>query len=37
MTDDLTEHDRRGIQRLLLAVEDKLGKADDVNVTSNKW
>lgn len=33
MTDDLTKHDKNGIQRLLLAVEDKLEKAEDVNVT----
>ena len=32
MTDDLTEHDWRGVQRLLFAVEDRLGRADDVNV-----
>lgn len=30
--DQMTEHDRRGVQRLLFAVEDKLGKADDVDV-----
>jgi hypothetical protein len=33
MTDDLTEHDWRGVQRLLFAVEDQLAKADDVNAT----
>ena len=33
MTDELTGHDKNGIQYLLFAVEDKLAKADDVNVT----
>ena len=30
MTDDLTEHDKNGVQRLLLAVENQLERADDV-------
>jgi hypothetical protein len=33
MTDDqMTEHDGHGVQRLLLAVEDQLGRANDVDV-----
>ena len=31
--DEMTEHDWCGVQRLIFAVEDRLGKADDVNVT----